>query len=385
MLLPEFWGKELLRRAGLPVPRGHVVDSADEAARAASELGGAAVLKVQVTAGKRGKGGGVRFAEDPDEARSIARTLLGSTFNGFPVEKLLVEERASIARELYLAVMNDARSKSPLLLLSAAGGMDVEDADPQSIARMPVDIRTSPPQAHVDELIARAGLAGEHAPKLAAFVQKLYALFRELDLDLLEVNPLAVEANGTLRALDCKVSIDDSARRRHAELIAEIERSIGPTGTERERRGRELGLLYIELDGDVALLANGAGLTMATMDAVRHHGGRPANFLEIGGEAYTKATPALELVLSNPNVRSLVVNFCGAFARTDVMTEGVIQAIRTLEPTLPMFFCVHGTGEEEAQRMIRTELRYEPFETMDEAIAAAVAAAKDAARTEQPA
>jgi succinyl-CoA synthetase beta subunit len=383
MLLPEFWGKELLRRAGLAVPRGYVVDSADAAAAATSDLGGEAVVKVQVTAGKRGKGGGVRFARHPEEARSIAQSLLGSTFAGFTVDKLLVEERSSIANELYLAVMNDARSKSPLILLSAVGGMDVEEAGTERIARMAIDIRTLPTRAQVDELIERAGLGGERADALAGFVHRLYALFRELDLDLAEINPLAIETNGALRALDCKISIDDSARSRHAELVGEIERSIGPTGTERERRGRELGLLYIDLDGDVALLANGAGLTMATMDAIRHHGGRPANFLEIGGEAYTKATPALELVLSNPNVRSLVVNFCGAFARTDVMAEGVVRAIQTLAPALPMFFCVHGTGEEEAQRLIRSELGYEPFDTMDRAIAAAVAAASGVEPTER--
>jgi succinyl-CoA synthetase beta subunit len=382
MLLPEHWGKELLRRAGIPVPNGRVVASPEAAAAAAQELGGQTVVKVQVTAGKRGKGGGVQFARDPQEARSIARSLLGTEFAGLPVERLLVEERASIAREFYVALMNDARSKSPLILLCADGGMDIEEINarhPEKIARETVDVRTGPSDAQLSGLIDRAGLSGERAEELRTFIRALYDLFMARDLELLEINPLVLGTDGELRALDCKVAIDDSSRRRHAELVEEIECSIGPKGTERELRGRELGLLYIELDGDVALLANGAGLTMATMDAVWHHGGRPANFLEIGGEAYTKATPALELVLSNPRVRSLVVNFCGAFARTDVMTEGVVRAIQTLRPSLPISFCVHGTGEEEAQRMIRQELQYEPYDTMDEAIAAAVDAARDVA------
>jgi succinyl-CoA synthetase beta subunit len=385
--LPEYWGKRLLERAGFSVPRGYLAVTADEAAAATRELGGEVVLKVQVAAGKRGKGGGVRFASDPEEARTHASELIGSTFAGLPVERLLIEERADIASELYAAVLNDARNKSPLVLLSASGGMDIESVSerhPERLARAAIDIRTGLDPGQARELVqcALAHLPDAEKPsqetreELAHVLLSLYAVYRNFDLELIEINPLAIERSGKLRALDCKAAIDDSAKRRHSELIAEIERDLGARGTERERRAQELGLLFIELGGDVALLANGAGLTMATMDAIVRHGGRPANFLEIGGDAYTKAKPALELVLSNPNVKSVVINFCGAFARTDVMTEGIVHACRSLRSEVPMFFCVHGTGEREAQELIRRELGQEPFDEMDDAVHAAVDAAR---------
>ena len=204
----------------------------------------------------------------------------------------------------------------------------------------------------------------------------LYRAYRDNDAELLEVNPLARLADGRLVALDCKFTLDDSGVKRREALAKKgaLERL-----TELEARGQALGLKYIELDGDVGVLANGAGLTMTTMDVITHHGGRPANFLEIGGEAYTKAQPALELVLDNPRVRCLVVNFCGAFARTDVMTGGVLDAWEALAPSIPIFFSVHGTGSAEARAMLRERLGVTPCETMDEAIAAAVAAAAGAA------
>jgi succinyl-CoA synthetase beta subunit len=184
-----------------------------------------------------------------------------------------------------------------------------------------------------------------------------------------------IDGTGTVIALDCKLSVDDAARSRQPELAAAGEADAPEAGTELEREGARRGLLYIELDGDVGVLANGAGLTMTTMDAVRHLGGRAANFTEIGGDAYTKATPALELVLSNPRVKSLLVNFCGAFARTDVMAGGVVEAIEQLKPTLPIAFTIHGTGEDEAIALVRERLGVEPYDQMDDAVRAAVEAA----------
>ncbi|HJQ64165.1 MAG TPA: succinate--CoA ligase subunit beta, partial [Burkholderiales bacterium] len=187
-----------------------------------------------------------------------------------------------------------------------------------------------------------------------------------------EINPLIVTRDGRVVALDCKFVMDDCAVVRHADLA-----SAGTPEklTDRENKAKAVRLKYIELDGNVGVLANGAGLTMTTMDVVRHHGGRPANFLEIGGESYTQAKPALELLLSDPNINSLVVNFCGAFARTDVMTQGVIEAIEALKPGLPIFFSVHGTGDEEAIRMLKERLGVTPLPTMDDACKAAVEAA----------
>jgi succinyl-CoA synthetase beta subunit len=202
---------------------------------------------------------------------------------------------------------------------------------------------------------------------------RLYDAYRRSDAELIEINPLAELQDGRVVALDCKLVLDDAAVSRQADLA---KQGAPEQLTALEQRGRAIGLRFIELDGAVGVLANGAGLTMTTMDAVRHSGGQPANFLEIGGEAYTQATPALELVLSNPRVKSLVVNFCGAFARTDVMAEGVVKAWETLKPKLPVFFSIHGTGEDEAVRLVRDRLGFEPYDLMDDAIKAAVEAAR---------
>jgi succinyl-CoA synthetase beta subunit len=204
----------------------------------------------------------------------------------------------------------------------------------------------------------------------------LYRVYRDNDADLAEVNPLVLTREGEVLALDAKVSIDPASLPRQEAVVADAPPAAESEGlTELEKQGRGLGLGLIELDGDVGVLANGAGLTMTTLDVVNHYGGRPANFLEIGGDAYTRATPALRLVLSNPRVRSLLVNFCGAFARTDVMTEGVVAALEELRPSVPIFFTIHGTGEERAVELVRERLGIEPFDLMDDAVRAAVDAA----------
>ncbi len=239
-----------------------------------------------------------------------------------------------------------------------------------------MDVRHGPARGAIEAGLADLGLAAEHRGAVAQVLERLYAAYREHDAELLEINPLALTGDGRLVALDCKFILDDSALPRHAELA---ERGTPESLTGLEAEGRALGLRFIELDGSVGVLANGAGLTMTTIDAVRHYGGEPANFLEIGGDAYVKAAPALELVLANPKVKSLLINFCGAVARTDVMTGGVLDAWDQLKPELPVFFSIHGTGEEEAVAMLRARLGLEPFDLMDDAVKAAVKAAVEAA------
>lgn len=384
MNLPEYLGKLHLARAGLRIPRGGVAVSPEEAQERAAAVAGPIVLKAQVPAGKRGKSGAIRVASSPEEAAAVAAELLGSSVADFPVERILVEEQVAIEQELYAAVVNDPSSKGPLVLFSTEGGMDIEEvsaATPEKVMRRPLDVRSGLAEDEARRVVDGAALEDGLKPEIATVLLALYGLYRELDADLIEVNPLVIERDGGVRALDCKLSLDDGARPRHSELFEEAEAVLPETGTELERRGRRLGFLFIELDGDVGVLANGAGLTMTTMDAVNHYGGRPANFLEIGGDAYTKATPALELVLSNPKVKSLLVNFCGAFARTDVMTEGVVNAIEELRPELPISFSIHGTGEEEAVALVRRRLGLEPFDLMDDAVKAAIAGAAEAGRT----
>jgi succinyl-CoA synthetase beta subunit len=373
MNVEEHAAKPLLAAAGIAVPEGGLARDPEAAAALAGTLG-PCVVKAQVAAGGRGKAGGIRPAATPAEAHAAADAILGLTIGGYPVERLLVERQITARRELYAAVLTDAASRGPLLLASAAGGIDVEELaerDPDALLRIPVDIRHGIEAGQIAPHLAPLG-SGIDA-KFADVLARLYAVYAANDAELVEINPLALAADGALVALDCKLVIDDAAAPRRPELaaLATPERL-----TPLERRAQAQGLRLIELEGDVGVLANGAGLTMTTMDAVRHYGGAPANFLEIGGEAYRLSRPALELVLANPQVRSLVVNFCGAFARTDVMTAGIIDAWEALRPGIPVFFSIHGTGENEAVAMVRARLGLEPFDLMDDAVRAAVEAAR---------
>jgi succinyl-CoA synthetase beta subunit len=354
----EAEAKELLRQAGIPVPPGEVCRDAEAAAAAVGRLGRCAV-KAQVPSGKRGKAGGIRLVNDPREARDAAKAILGMEIAGHRVERVLVEKCADIAQELYVAVVNDVATRAPMVLFSRSGGMDVEDMA-ERIVRIPVDIdRGFQASPALDE-------------DIGGFVKRLYELYVQTDAELLEVNPLVRLKGGGLLALDCKLTVDDASLFRQPGLAG---KGAGEKLTELERRGRELGLKYIELPGNVGVLANGAGLTMTTMDVIEHCGGAPANFLEIGGDAYTKAEGALGLVLANPRVKSLIINFCGAFARTDVMAGGVVEAWQKLKPSLPVFFSVHGTGEDEAVALIKQKLGMDPFDRMEDAVRAAVEAA----------
>jgi succinyl-CoA synthetase beta subunit len=364
----------VLAPAGIPVPRGQICRTPKEAAQAVRAIG-PAVIKAQVAAGKRGKAGGIKPADTPEEAERVAAAILGMSIGEYKVERLLVEEQANIAHEFYAAVLTDTDARKPLVLFSTQGGMDIEEvaaANPDAIRRQHVDPDAEP--GAVDFVSMLAGLPlGDAQASVADILSRVYAAYRRRDAELLEINPLAQLADRRLVALDCKFVLDDAAAYRQEDIVSAA--SPAPM-TALERRGAENGLKFIQLDGNVGVLANGAGLTMTTMDVIRHFGGRPANFLEIGGEAYTKSAAALDLVLSNPGVRSLIINFCGAFARTDVMAEGVVKAWQELKPAIPVFFSIHGTGEDEAVALVRTRLGIEPYDLMEDAIAAAVRAAR---------
>ena len=375
MNLLEGVAKEaVLRPAGIPVPHGRLCRTPEEA-RAAAEAIGPVVVKAQAPTGKRGKSGGIRVAATPAEAAEAARTILGTEIAGNVVATVLVEARASIARELYAAVLLDTATRGPLVLFSTEGGMDIEDVaanTPDALHRCAVDVLVGFDRAAAAGMVRGLGL-GAAEPTVAAILAQLYACFIQNDAELLEINPLAILADGVVQALDCKLVLDDGALFRQPALAPlGAQERLSPL----EQRASGLGLKFIELDGTVGVLANGAGLAMSTMDAIRHMGGQPANFLEIGGDAYTKAEPALALVLDNPRVRSLIVNFCGAYARTDVMAAGVVAAWQKLKPKVPVFFSIHGTGEDEAVALVQRELSIVPFDVMDDAVHAAVGAAR---------
>jgi len=364
----------ILAPAGIPVPRGILCITAPEAAMAAAKLG-PCVVKAQVPTGKRGKAGGIKLAGMPEEAQKAAGEILGMRIGDHIVDRVLVEEQADIDREFYAAVLHDVTARKPLILFSTQGGMDIEEvaaAKPSAIRRLLVDIDGEPSPADIAGMLKGLQL-GEAEEQITGILVRLYAAYRARDAELVEINPLALLFDGRVVALDCKFVLDDAAIYRQPEIA-----KGGAPGamTALEERGAEAGLKLIQLDGNVGVLANGAGLTMTTMDVIRHYGGHPANFLEIGGEAYTKSEIALDLVLSNPGVKSLVINFCGAFARTDVMAEGVVRAWHNLKPKVPVFFSIHGTGEEEAVALVRSQLGIEPYDFMEDAIDAAVKAAQ---------
>lgn len=375
MNLEEYAAKSvLLKPASVPIPQSRVCMTAEDAADALAALG-PAVIKAQVPSGKRGKSGGIRFADSPAAAADAARAILGMEIGGHRVERLLIEERCEIARELYASVLIDVDGRRPVVLFSMEGGMDIEEIaarDPKAIRRHEVDLGKGFDESDAVALLSNCDL-GRSKAAVADVLVRLYEIFRNSDAELIEINPLAVLRDGRVLALDCKFVLDDAAGSRQPEIAAA---ATPPRRTELEARGEANGLKFIQLDGNVGVLANGAGLTMTTMDTINHFGGRPANFLEIGGEAYTKSEIALDLVLSNPGVKSLAVIFCGAFARTDVMAEGVVRAWETLKPKVPIFFSIHGTGEDEAVKLVRERLGIEPFEEMEDAVKAAVEAAQ---------
>jgi len=374
MFIEEADAKALIAAGGIPTPVGIVASSPFEAAAAVEAAGGSVMVKAQVPAGKRGKSGGIVAADTPADASAAAERLLGSQLGEHRVDRVLIEQRVDIAAELYVAIMVDPASAGPLLMISAQGGMDIEEVHaetPDAVHMTTIDIQNG---LGADLAIAAAGSVTSSPQvqgQLAGLLVTLYGLFRQLDAQLIEINPLAITADDQVIALDCKLVVDDNALFRQGELPEQR-----PTGTELELRAAEQDFLFVELDGDVGVLANGAGLTMSTMDAVAAHGGRPANFLEVGGMAYKRATPALSLVLANPSVKSLLVNLCGAYARTDVIAEGLIKGWQELNPDMSVSFCIHGTGEDRAQQLVRDELGIEPHDSMDDAVKAAIAAAK---------
>lgn len=377
MNFEEYRAKPLLEKCGIAVPDSDLAWDADAAHAAAVRIG-KCVVKAQVPTGKRGKAGGIKQASTPEEAKTHAQAILGMEIDGYQVEKLLIEAQVPIAQELYAAILNDAASKNPMVLFSMMGGMDVEEVaetDPDAMRKIPVDITKGFDLAAAQRALEGCGLA-EMEEAVADVLARLYQTYRDHDAELLEINPLVLTDDKRVIALDCKLTIDDSAAPRQAELV---EQAAPELMTALEVKAHEAGLKYIALGGSVGVLANGAGLTMTSMDAITHYGGKPANFLEIGGEAYTKSKIALSILLENTDIRSLLVNFCGAFARTDVMTEGLVAAWKDLAPNIPIFFTIHGTGEDEAIKIVREELGLEPFDLMDDAVKAAVAAAAEAA------
>ncbi len=353
MDLYEHQGKELLSRLGLTAPRGSVATTADDAAQAARDLGGRVVIKAQVHTGGRGKAGGVALAEGPDAAREAAARILGMDIKGHLVGRVLVEEASAIDRELYAAVVLDREAKRPLVMLSAKGGMDVEElaaTHPGAIARRHVDPLIGW-KDHVGRSLGfETGLEPALVGKVAAVLGRLYAAFVHYDATLVEVNPLVVTAEGGLVVVDAKMTVDNNALYRHPDIAG--MRDVAAEDPQ-EQLALERGVTYVKLDGDIGVLGNGAGLVMSTLDVVAAAGGRPADFLDVGGGAQAEEiVTALEVITADPKVRVILFNIFGGITRCDEVARGVLAAIERMGLTIPIVVRLDGTNEAEGRELL---------------------------------
>ena len=382
MDLYEYQGKQLFADHGIPVPSGRVAETPEEARAAAEAIGGRVVVKAQVQIGGRGKAGGIKLADTPDEAEARARDILGMDIRGHTVHRVWIEEASEIQREYYASVTFDRGEKRPLVMLSAAGGMDIEEVAserPGELARLHIDPLVGFQPHHGRWLLYHAGIDGPAMKGVLDVLERLYRAFVDLDAMLLEINPLIWTADGRIVALDAKVTIDNNSLYRHPEL-AEMQDSV--TQDAQERMAQERGVTYVKLDGDVGILGNGAGLVMSTLDVVAQAGGRPANFLDAGGGSRAdEVFTALEVLLSDDKVKALLVNIFGGITRGDEVAEGLLTAIERLGATLPIVVRLDGTNEEEGRRIIseRAPANVVVEATMLSAARRAVELAKEAA------
>jgi succinyl-CoA synthetase beta subunit len=376
--LHEYQAKELLAARGVPVLPGKVAFSPTEARDIAAEIGKTVVVKAQVLTGGRGKAGGVKLARSPDEAEEAARRILGLNIKGITVQKVLVGEAAEIVQELYLGAVLDRPKRAITLMASAAGGMDIEEVardTPEKILRATADPFLGLADYQAREVGFGLGLS---APQVRQFAQIAQALFRtvvESDATLCEINPLAVLPDGSLKALDAKINLDDNALYRQKPL--EAQRDLDEEDP-LERRAREQGINFVKLDGAIGCIVNGAGLAMATMDAVKMAGAEPANFMDVaGGARADRVAAALRIILSDPNVRAVLFNIFGGITRCDEVARGLLDARQEVDVKVPIVVRLVGTNEEEGRRLLR-EAGIGAFTTMKEAADAVVAAGRGA-------
>jgi succinyl-CoA synthetase beta subunit len=381
--LYEYQGKELLREYGVQTLEGIVAASPEEAREAAEKLGGPVAIKAQVQTGGRGKAGGIKVVDDPEDAEEAARQILGMDIRGHTVHRVLVEAGAEISSEMYLSILVDRTEKKPLVLFSTEGGVDIEEIaekNPDAIVRLYVDPLLGLLPYQVRELGFAAGLEGDVAKGVGQVVNNLYEAFEGADASLVEINPLVSTEDGRVLALDAKVTLDDSSLFRH-EDYAEMqdEEAADPE----EQRAREVGLQYVKLSGDVGILGNGAGLVMSTLDAVAEAGGEPANFCDVGGGADAQMiSTALDIVTSNEQVKSVLFNIFGGITRVDEVARGLLSALEQSDVGLPIVVRLEGTNAEEGRELLaeNTPENVHTEETMLDAAKRAVELARDGGR-----
>jgi succinyl-CoA synthetase beta subunit len=377
MKIHEYQAKAILARHGVPVPRGEVAFNATEAGAIAGRLGGSvAVVKAQIHAGGRGKGGGVKLAKSPEEVEALARKMIGMTLvthqtgpEGRVVGRVLIEEGLQIARELYLSLLLDRAAGKPVMMASAAGGMDIEEVastTPEKIIRVYIDPGVGLVPFEARQLGFAIGLDGAQVNKFVKLATALYEAFLATDASMVEINPLLVTKAGDLMALDAKMNFDDNALYRHQDI-----RDLRDLGEEDplEIEASKFSLNYIHLDGNIGCMVNGAGLAMATMDIIKLAGGEPANFLDVGGGANAEQIRnAFKILMSDKNVKAVLINIFGGILRCDVLAQGVIAAVKELGVPVPIVIRMEGTNVDEGKRLLKESgMNFTTADSMGEA------------------
>lgn len=380
MKLHEYQSKLIFAEYGVPIPKGRVAATASEAKQIAEELGGRVVVKSQVLVGGRGKAGGIRLAKNPGEAEELATQILSMEIKGLPVRKVLIDEAADIQHEIYLGITNDRAARRPVMMASSEGGVDIEEVarvTPEKIIR-----------AHIDPLL---GLQGYQARDIAAGIdlprelwrsfgkiaESLWQAYQKSDATLAEINPLVITNDNKLLAVDGKMVLDDSALFRHPELADKRDLDVEASA---EIEARKYGLSFIKLDGDIGCMVNGAGLAMTSMDVIKFFGGEPANFLDIGGGANAeKVAAAFRIILSDPNIKAILINIFGGITRGDEVARGILAAMEEVKPNVPMVVRLVGTNAEEGRKLL-ADAKMITADTLADAAQKAVAAAKGEAK-----
>jgi succinyl-CoA synthetase beta subunit len=385
MKIHEYQGKEILKKFGVTIPRGIPCMSVDEAIKAAEILGGPVwVVKAQIHAGGRGKGGGVKVAKSMDQVREYANQIMGMQLVthqtgplGQKVRRLMIEEGADIRKELYVSMVTDRVSQRVVLMASSEGGMDIEEVaekHPELIHKVAIDPATGLKDAEADDIAAKIGVPPASIPEARKQLQGLYNAYWETDASLAEINPLIITGDGKVIALDAKFNFDSNALYRHPEIVAYRDLDEEDPA---EVEASKFDLAYISLDGNIGCLVNGAGLAMATMDTIKLFDGEPANFLDVGGGATAeKVTEAFKIMLKNPQLKAILVNIFGGIMRCDVIAEGVITASRAVSLSVPLVVRMKGTNEDIGKKMLADSgLPIIAADTMEEAAQKVVAAA----------
>ncbi len=368
MKIHEYQAKDIFARFGIPIPKGEMTSSPQEARQTAVRYEKAVMVKAQVHVGGRGKAGGIKYCAEPDDAYFAAEEILKMEIKGLPVRKVLVAEALDIASEAYVGIILDRVSKKPVIMVSAAGGIDIEEVaakTPEKIVKFEVDPIMGLRLFEAIKLAMFVYSDFKQARQAASIIEKLYDVFMQNDASLVEINPLIVTKQGELIALDAKINLDDNGLYRHPELEAMRD----PNAEEPEEAfARKADLSYVKLDGSIGCCVNGAGLAMATMDLVKHFGGRPANFLDIGGSSSPeKVIAAIKIILGDPNVKVILFNIFGGITRCDDVANGIVAAVEKLSPKVPIVVRLTGTNEDEARRILK-KVGMEASTSMEEAV-----------------